>query len=356
MKAIKKILVAPLSWGLGHASRMVPIINELIKNEIEVLIASDSDALEYLKKKYPKQKFIELPSYNVQYKYSNMFFNILLQVPKILKAIRQERILLKDIIQENNIDILISDNRYGIISKEIPSVFITHQLNIRIPNLIIQRIVNIINYRLINRYQYIWVPDFEFDKCLSGDLGHQSKSKKLRYIGPLSRLNNNTDYFDSYDIVVLLSGPEPQRTYFEDELKKQLADLPLKSLVIQGKLDKNLKVISSDNLTILPFADDEQLVSYIKSAELLISRSGYSTIMDLHSIAVKHVLFVPTPGQTEQEYLADRCCQNLQAIVQQQSKLDIKTAWENKTQSKGFESNSDSDLLTTAVEELLNKN
>lgn len=356
MKEIKKILVAPLSWGLGHASRSVPIIKELVNNGIEVYVATDSDALRYLKNKFPGLKFFELPSYNVQYKYSNMFFNILLQIPKILKAIRQERILLNDIIQKNKIDILISDNRYGIISKGIPSVFITHQLNIRIPNLIVQKIVNIINHHLINRYRFIWVPDFENNNNLSGSLGHHFKSDKLRYIGPLSRLKNKSENSDSFDIVAVLSGPEPQRTYFEEELAKQLTDLPLKSIIIQGKLDNNLKTIKSDNLTILPFADDEQLVSYLKNAEMLISRSGYSTLMDLNSIGAKHVLFVPTPGQTEQEYLADRCFHNTQVIVQQQSSMDIKTAWESRSKSNGFEVIPSSNLLKTALEELLNNN
>jgi uncharacterized protein (TIGR00661 family) len=356
LKEIKKVLIAPLSWGLGHASRSVPIIKELENKGIEVYVASDSEALQYLKNKFHDLQFFELPPYNVQYKYSNMFFNILLQVPKILKAIYQERILIKDIIQKNNIDLLISDNRYGIISKKIPSVFITHQLNIKIKIPIIQKIVNLINHRLIRRYKFIWVPDFEEIDNLSGSLGHQFKSNKLRYIGPLSRLKNKSENTDSFDIVAVLSGPEPQRTYFEEELIKQIRDLPLKSLVIQGKLDKNLKTIEFDNLTILPFADDEQLVSYIKNAELLICRSGYSTIMDLHSIGVKQLLFVPTPGQTEQEYLADRFSKNKQVIVQEQSKLDVKKAWENRSQSKGFEANPDNNLLKAAIEELLHKN
>lgn len=174
----KKILICPLNWGLGHATRCVPVINSFLKQGAEVFLASDGVALEFLKKEFPLLTVFQLPEYNVQYQQSgNMTIGILLQSPKIFMAISKERKAIEKIIQENNIDVVVSDNRYGCYSKKIKSVFITHQLFIQTPVALgfLKPLINYINNHYIKKYSAVWVPDVASENNLSGKLSHQSK-------------------------------------------------------------------------------------------------------------------------------------------------------------------------------------
>lgn len=334
----KKILVAPLNWGLGHASRCIPIINELIRQGAIVYLASDGRALELLKKEFPNLPFFQLPSYGVNYSSKNFFFNIIKQTPQLLNAVLKENRHLKKIISENKIDGVISDNRLGCFSKKIPSVFISHQINLILPSSFFQWAARQVNYFFIKKYKECWVPDVSGKENLSGKLSHNTPLKFLKYIGALSRMKKyNVE--KKHDVVVVLSGPEPQRTILEEVIINQAAKLPYSFLVVQGKTEEVNKLSFNGNVKVITSLASEQLNEAILSAQLYIGRTGYSTLMDLAKLK-KPAILIPTPGQTEQEYLGGILNDKNVFQIKSQSDLnllaDIPAAFKKRNLEGGF--------------------
>mgnify|MGYP003439295161 CR=1 FL=1 len=215
---MKNILVAPLNWGLGHATRCIPIIKELINNGYTPILASDGVALSLLKKEFPDLLALELPSYNIEYakKGKNFKWKLLQNSPNTINAILSEKKLIKKWVSEYDLSGIISDNRLGVYSKKVPSVFITHQ--IRVMSGKTTWISSKIHQKLIKKYTECWVPDVEGFPNLSGKLGHVKKfNGNLKYIGVLSRLEKEI-VPELYDLMVIISGPEPQRTLLEEKL------------------------------------------------------------------------------------------------------------------------------------------
>ena len=328
----KQILVAVLNWGLGHATRTIPIIRELIANENRITVASDGAALSLLRSTFPESPFLELPGYDVKYPSRSMVWNIGSQFPKIAKAVRSEGRIIDNWTKKNKVDIIISDNRYGCHHPSSENIFISHQINLQVP---FAGLVNRIHANLVSRFSQIWIVDDE-SRSLSGDLSDPkwiSNDIEIKYLGTQSRLDKIPGD-KKYDIAAILSGPEPQRTFFEQELSKKLARLNLKSILIQGSKSAP-KIKSTNNLVVIPFADAELLSKIICSSEMVICRSGYSTIMDLAKLG-GHALFIPTPGQTEQIYLAKRLKNQQLAQYQNQGMIDIETAYSQRRAFKGF--------------------
>ena len=300
-----RILVAPLNWGLGHATRCMPIIEALITNHFEPVIASDGLALALLRKEYPELLSFELPSYNITYskKGKHFKFKLLKQSPKLVRAIKAEKKAIKKIVAAHKICGIISDNRLGVYSKKVPSVFITHQLNVLSGNT--TWLSSKINEKFIKRFKECWVPDAPGPINLSGKLGHvDSYLVPLKYLGPLSRFNKKETKI-TYDVLVLLSGPEPQRTMLEIKLLKELIEYPGKIVFIKGIVESEQIKVVTENITIYNFMTSKELEKTINKSALIIARSGYTTIMDLAKLN-KKAFFIPTPGQFEQEYLAKR--------------------------------------------------
>ncbi len=348
----KRIFVSPLNWGLGHASRCVPIINELLRIGADPIIGADGSAAIFLKEIFPDLQFVTMPDCNVHYKYNSMLLNIGLQLPSLIKLLNQERKIIKQIVKEYKIQGIISDNRYGIAHAGIPSVFIGHQLDIKIPGLLISKAVNYQNRQMLAKFDSVWVPDYDSPDNLSGELSKGFKHRDLRFIGPLSRLNTETAPLKDYQVVAILSGPEPQRTNFEKLLTTQLIKLEIPSLLVRGILKKGNDE-QHGHLVIKNFADENEIAALIKGSELFISRSGYSSIMDLAKMKSNHLLLVPTPGQTEQEYFAKRFSENGSALTQHQQKLNLKFAWENRKKSSGLSFKYDQELLNKALTDFL---
>jgi len=349
----KRILVAALNWGLGHAARCIPIIYELQKQGAEVVIGSDNEALCMLQMEFPALETIALPAYDVRYKYSNMFLNIAPQVPKLLRMLFLERRFLNRIIKSIKIDALISDNRYGLYSKSIPTAFLTHQLNIQIPNPLVSAWINAMNQHYMQQYSFVWVPDLAGADNLSGTLGHGLSLPTIRYIGSLSRLQNDVQPISDYDMVAILSGPEPQRSYFEEKLKEQMLALPLKSILVQGRPERENSLQVEGPLTILPFANSNTVAALMQHAKLFIARSGYSSLMDISKMGVKPLLLVPTPGQTEQVYLARQLAAKGAVMYQEQSRLDLHAAWLGRNSTLGIGDSDNASFLEIAIAELL---
>ena len=302
----KRILVAPLNWGLGHATRCIPIINALLQEGFAPIIASDGDALALLSKEFPNLPTIELPTYNISYSKNGKLFKLKLlkDLPKILKAIKAEKEAVESILKHNDIAGIISDNRLGVRSKKVPSVFITHQLQVLSGNT--TWLSTKIHKEIIKKFNVCWVPDVEDKEVnLSGILGHvKGFDVNVKYIGPLSRFTkSDTDI--KHDLLVLLSGPEPQRSFLETKLLEALKSYSGDVVFVKGVIEKEQTKQVQGHLTIYNFMTSNLLEKTMKESALVLSRSGYTTIMDLAKLN-KKAFFIPTPGQFEQEYLAKR--------------------------------------------------
>jgi uncharacterized protein (TIGR00661 family) len=323
LKPSKNILVAVLNWGLGHATRCIPIINELERQGANVILASDGDALLLLQQEYPHLKTIELPAYNIHYKGDNMFLNMAPQVPKILKAIRLERKKLDSIIEEYEITTIISDNRYGMCHRTIFSVFLTHQLNIQVPNKWVESMLAKYNHYFIRKFDQCWVPDHATEPSLAGNLAHDTQLKNVRYLGPLSRMSKLAKKATKQDVIAVLSGPEPQRTYLEEEIITQAKGLPYQFLIVGGKPKTMEKKALAPNIQWQSFMDADALQMAIAESKIVLARSGYSTVMDLVAMGCQKVLLIPTPGQSEQEYLATRLAEKGLFLTENQNTLNL---------------------------------
>ena len=305
MKPNKTILVAPLNWGLGHATRCIPIIRTLLAQQFKVLLASDGAALALLREEFPQLPYKELPGYNISYSKKKHLFKaqMLLQSPRMLKAAKIERKLVKKWVADGLVDGIISDNRLGVRSNEVYSVFITHQLEVLSGTT--TGISSKLHKQIIKKFDACWVPDHQAKPNLSGRLGHPAKPPmNTIYIGALSRFEKKETPI-KYDYLILLSGPEPQRTLLEKILLDSFKETDKKVLCVLGKTDEPLGRFKYGNIKVVTYMTSKQLETAINSSEVVISRSGYTTIMDLAALE-KKALFIPTPGQYEQEYLAKK--------------------------------------------------
>jgi len=329
----KHILVAVLNWGLGHATRSIPIIRLLLSQNNHISIASDGAALTLLQSTFPDLTSLELPGYDVTYPTSNMVWNIGSQFFKIKRAITEEQLAIQKWVRNNRTDIIISDNRYGCHHYDLHNILISHQLNLQLP--FASRLINRIHAKQLQPFSEIWVPDDEH-RTFSNELSNPKwldPSVTIKYFGTKSRLKK-INVEKEYNIAAILSGPEPQRTIFEKKLSQQLSEMNLKSIIVQGS--KSAKTIpSTENVEIIQFADQERLSEIVCGSQMIVCRSGYSTIMDLSKLGGR-ALFIPTPGQTEQIYLAEHFQNKKMAQFQSQNNLDVERAWNKKDEFKGF--------------------
>lgn len=335
MTSQKPILIAVLNWGLGHASRCIPIIKELCKLNKKVIIGSDGRALLLLKKEFPALTFVTLPSYQITYPTRYMALNMIIQGPSILNAIYREYNYLKKIVATYNIGGILSDNRFGCWHASIPSVFISHQINIAIPKSNwLERLVNYWNHQFIQRYTSCWIPDMPGELALASRLSDRSTIKNGKYIGLLSRMKALNKIYE-YDIIVVLSGPEPQRTKLQAILIHQLRALPVSVLLVAGKTE-DTSSYRDNNIEVVPYLTSYTLNEAIAKSKYVICRSGYSSIMDLACMG-KQALLIPTPGQTEQELLAKQLHQANICPMQNQSEIDLKKGLEEMDNYSGFD-------------------
>ncbi|MBL7909574.1 MAG: glycosyltransferase [Bacteroidia bacterium] len=318
----KTIFISPLDWGLGHATRCVPIIKELCANN-KVIIGTTTLNRNFFDKDFPELQKINLPSYNI--KYSNnlpVWVKILLQWPKINAVINEEKKILKQIIAEHKVDLVISDNRFGLYDKNVESIFITHQLNVKSP--LFLGLANKKNKEFIHQFDKVWVPDHKNDnERLSGKLSDSEEIKiPVEYIGPksaLAEIEINSSELEKYDLLILLSGVEPQRTILENKLIEKFKDSSKKIILVRGS-DTEFHAVNK-NISVFNFAFDSELKKIILNADTVICRSGYSTLMDLYLLNKKRIFLIPTPGQTEQEYLAQYWCEKFGAQKIKQSEI-----------------------------------
>lgn len=349
-----RILVAPLDWGLGHATRCIPVIQGLLRKGYEVEVASSGDAQRLLQLEFPQLKYFILPSYKVKYsKVLPFMLQVVLQLPKFLLAIRMEKRVVEELANENDYDLIISDNRYGCRTPNVKSVFICHQINIIMPKWLkwFAPVVNYFNHKWISGFNQCWIPD-DSSAGLTGKLTVPPLPNS-EWIGILSRFEQTEVIEKEYQLAAIISGPEPQRSLFEKIILDQLNDLAIKAILIRGKLNENAIQSSNKNLIIVNYLQGEELQSVIDRSEVIICRSGYSTMMDLAKLNKKAIV-VPTPGQTEQEYIGFQLMKKGVVFCQHQDKLDIEQALDEIKNYTGFvEKSGHTNLLDKAIEKVL---
>ena len=327
MKKQKNILVAPLNWGLGHATRCVPIIRLLQQEGANVIIGGDGMALNYLQKEFPELKSVFIPDLKVKYpKSGGYMLYFALRLPQLYTHVKKENAYLKKLARDLMLDGIISDNRYGLFHRRIPCVIITHQLYIKTPAF--KRTVRSIVKKMISRFTATWVPDIKGNDNLSGKLSHSEKQNSaIKFVGTLSRFSQNENTSDLKNkIIAVLSGPEPHRTQLENTLTQQLLASNYSAHLVKGLVQKSIITESiSKNLQVTNYLQSKALQQEIEQAEIVIARAGYSTIMDLVTLGKKAIL-IPTPGQTEQEYLAHHLKSNSQFVFCKEGELDIEKA------------------------------
>lgn len=325
----KTILIAPLDWGLGHATRCIPIIQSLQTQGHQIIVAVNKKQQHLLEKELNQIQFIFLEGYQITYSKSRYFFviKILAQIPKILYKIYNEHQWLKKLIQEEKIDMVITDNRFGLFSKKVPCIFITHQLEIQAPFEWMRAIIQKINYAFINKFQQCWIPDIDGENNMAGGLSHPKKLPQIptHYLGNLSRFKIQTNAIEKYDVCVLLSGPEPQRTLLEEKLIHQISLLKSKKIIFLRGLPETEKSISITGVEVYNHLQHHKLETVLNQSECIVSRSGYTSVMELLSLQKKAIL-IPTPGQTEQEYLAAYLLKKKIALSYTQNVFDMNEA------------------------------
>lgn len=361
MKKGKNILICPLEWGLGHATRMIPLARKLQELNNNVFIGAGEKHLSLFRAEMKNVTLIEFSGFSPGYsKYLPQYLFMLLKTPLLLFHIIREHHLLKKIILDYDIDIVISDNRFGLWNKQITSVYVTHMPRIPMPRFFrIFEITGIWLHRAVmKQYSFCFIPDLPGEVNLSGRLSHEIKLPfNVRYIGILSRFNDNYDSsefsFPHKHNTVILSGPEPQRSILKNKLVSMLEEKEPLTVILEGRPDSPGESFRKDNILFYNHLPGAEMRQIAKTGEIIISRSGYTTIMDLVFLNCTGLL-IPTPGQTEQEYLAEYLSAKgwIKTIKQKdlgkiKNLPEMKERWPEKITIESEE------LLKTALTELL---
>jgi len=280
-----------------------------------------------LQQEFPALPMLHLPGYEIEYATSGwgLAVKIVAQIPKLLDAIKEEQVWLQKVVAEQRIDAVISDNRYGLFHPQVRSVFMTHQLCIKIPLKLAEDLLQETVYQHINQFHECWVPDVEGEPNLAGDLSHPQNlpSIPIFYTGPLSRFKEETTVPGEDYLLVLLSGPEPQRSLLEQRILEDLKDYTDPVILVRGLPGLEEEMTVAKNVNVFHHLPAAELEAVVRKASMVISRSGYSTVMDLAALQKRSIL-IPTPGQTEQEYLARHLMKQNLAFCVEQSKFRLK--------------------------------
>lgn len=316
-------------------TRCIPLIQELDRLGAEVVLGSDGVALHLLKAEFPNLQVLELPSYQIRYQSHNMVWNIGRQLPRILWAVRSEQWATERVVRALDIKGILSDNRYGCFSTRANSVLISHQLHVRVPWLALKWSANQVLRLALSKFNAVWVPDVADENGLSGALSHGTPvHSQTCFAGVLSRMNAYEREYE-YDVAVVLSGPEPQRSLLEQRLLDQAISLPQKFIFVQGQTQAKKHYYAADNVEVVSYLTSKDLNDVLLASKTLVCRSGYSSIMDLVALGKKAIL-IPTPGQTEQEYLADYFADRNAYLVQKQDAIDLLAGIKNVGRTSGI--------------------
>jgi UDP-N-acetylglucosamine transferase subunit ALG13 len=327
----------------------MPIIDYLLSQGVEVVIGGDGRSLALLRHQYPGLASEELPGYNVTYAGSYGFFGkIAVQMPKVVRTTRAEHATMNGLVAKYHFDGIISDNRYGVWHENVPSVAISHQLAPDLPGplRLLRKVLFDFHLFFLRHFDQLWIPDASGEDNLSGELSHKYPLPgNARFLGVLSRLRclAALDTLPGFpqvsprqaDIVAVLSGPEPQRSILEQEIVDQARNLGRTVWIIQGKTEERT-YRQEGNLHFFSFFNASELATVLRRAKVILSRGGYTSLMDFAALGCKHMILVPTPGQTEQLYLAQRLADQGMAVYERQESFDLKRALTDVEKIEGF--------------------
>lgn len=352
-----KVLIAPLDWGLGHTTRCIPLAHALIKRGVTVFFAGNQQQKAVLRQEFPDNIFLHLDGYNIRYSKtaSGLTWKLATQLIPIKRKIAAEHRWLLQQVREHQFDAIISDNRFGLWHPNITSIFITHQLLIKTPFKWAEKLLQKINYGFLNRFNACWVPDMPGKPNLAGELSHPEKMPAIpvEYIGVLSRLQLIQAQKTPKHLFVSLSGPEPQRSLLEASVLQQLQDYSGTATVVRGMPEAAVLPAVAGHINIYNHLNTAEYNKAIAGAEIVISRTGYSTVMDVIAVQQKSIL-IPTPGQTEQEYLADYLPKQKLAICYPQQNFNLMQALK-EVETFNYQPISTAPLYETVLDDFLLK-
>lgn len=340
MEGLPKVLICPQHWGLGHVTRTIPVINYFLNKGYPVVLASSGAGNDLLRIEFPKLQIYTLPDYGITYPFKNMYLNMGLHLIQMHFAIIREFLAVRKICKKEQIGLIISDARLGAAQPGIPSAIITHHFHFNLHNRFFEWVSEVWMKFFYLRFRQIWIPDIAGEKNLSGDLSHLFKSSKHYFIGILSRFKH-MEVPQKYKYAFILSGPEPQRTYFEDIIMRQLPDiLPADCVLVRGTrrgddLFQKYPELKG-RIEICAFLSGHELNVLMCSAEQIICRSGYSSLLDLCTIG-KSAFLIPTPGQPEQEYLAEELQRKKLFYTKAQDHIQLKEDLINAKAFHGYQ-------------------
>lgn len=356
-----KILIAPLDWGLGHTTRCIPLIAYLRSLGHQVSAAASGASARLLGDNFPGLDILPLEGYRIRYsQHKNAFTaRIIVQIPKILAAVRKEHRWLREQQEIHQFDLVISDNRYGLYHDHVPSVIMTHQLQIqsgkgKFADMVLRKL----HYPMLEQFSTCWVVDEAGAAGLSGTLAHPSVlPRNATYIGLLSQFSGRAPAIGTAvaqdEILILLSGPEPMRGQLETLLLQQAAALPqYRFSVVAGNPLGEMRTGLPAHISYVTHLNAAQLSDALQKAKLVICRSGYSTLMDL-AVLGKKALLIPTPGQTEQEYLAAHLQDMDYYGVREQDRVQLSADIPFALTTKGFKHAADKATMQTVVDAFL---
>jgi UDP:flavonoid glycosyltransferase YjiC (YdhE family) len=338
------VFVSPLNWGLGHSTRDIPLIEELLRQGHEVSIGTSGNALTLLQRECPECNFILFKDYPAPYSDSRFFLpSFIAGIPALLRAFAVERKRLEQILAENKFDLIISDNRMCVYSSLIPSYFISHQLRYSMPGYLypLELMTIPFNSFFHSKFEGVIVPDIDplgGSKNLSGKLSRTNLNvtkRRVYYAGILTSTKKMA-LIEDLDYLAIVSGPEPQRTKLEEIVMKQVQTLPGEKVVLLGSPQKDLHQKVDGHTTVHSYVSTEEKAVLMNRARFIITRSGYTTMMELAELDKKHGLFTPTPGQTEQEYLSRYYARQGWFLSRSQYKLKLAEDVEKAMQYRGF--------------------
>ncbi len=354
------VLVCPLDWGIGHATRCVPVIRKFMEIGYRVILAADGRALDFLKIEFPGCKTIHFPGVKINYTANRTFaWKMVFLAPVLLYGIFKEHFQLKKLILSQRPSVVFSDNRYGLWSKDVKSIFMTHQLMVIPPGgfRIFSGLINSILHFFIRKFDECWIPDNEIQQGLAGLLSHPLKiSFPVHYVGTISRfsVDKNSSISVSekiFDFMVILSGPEPQRTVFERIIFQKVKGSGLSGLIVRGRTEESEERDLTENIRVFSHLETKRMQEFIRISKIVICRPGYSSLMDLVTLG-KNAVLVPTPGQTEQEYLARYLMEKKIFFSMAQWNFDLLYALEMSRNFSGMVMSNDYQLLDERIKSL----
>lgn len=325
------VVLSMLNWGFGHLTRCFPIIRSLIELKKQLLIVCTPAQQEVLARSFDGLIFFNAADDTPRYgkTKATTLLRLSLQAPFQLMKVKRDNKLLERLSQEYDIELIISDNKYGFYHSRIPSVILTHQLNIQTGlGKWADAVANRINRKLLSRFREVWVVDGVGKNSLAGSLSAASDNidARVKWIGTLNRLQIRAQK-GSEKLLIILSGPEPQRTILEELIVHQLPVNHRHITLIRGT-KKNFSQQALQKLTSLQFtnwidlaglAEIEQLLS---QTEWVLGRAGYTSLMEWVTGGWKSIV-IPTPGQAEQEYLGYYLMQRGWVFSVEQNNFDL---------------------------------